>query len=358
MYGIDCSLLLKKKERKKVNTILEKVIGLITIHSICDPDFDPDIYSGAPETETADHSYFEEEKALRRSRRRKKHQKSFYKKLVTRPRPGSGDPNFHIRKDRRKNKRVLRGACQFDWREVKYTHPEDGQDSDREDPKDKNDQGDHQEYLCSSSFLALVETLCLREKMRPRGRWVRYTDLNEYFRPLKKFLETRVGNRWDGVYSEIRSRVHLGSAVSEHILQHLGDFVFYNRDDSWLGYHFDYYVDSDGVLRKTPDVVRPDPAPSGSSGFFLDEDGALHIRRDDGCWFKVVWVPYCIGATRRKSGLFGGGFTSLPESISDRLESSRIGVPSFEFRGAYLRVKDSEGYNTVFPVLCSTTRSP
>lgn len=49
--------------------------------------------------------------------------------------------------------------------------------------------------------------------------------LNEYLNPLYRFLESCVGRKWDDVYSEVREKLNLNSAVMLHIVQHLFDFV-------------------------------------------------------------------------------------------------------------------------------------
>jgi hypothetical protein len=52
--------------------------------------------------------------------------------------------------------------------------------------------------------------------------------LNENLRPLVRFLRSRVGQRWDEVYSEIAARISCKSAVQKHVLDHLRDYVVEN----------------------------------------------------------------------------------------------------------------------------------
>jgi len=49
--------------------------------------------------------------------------------------------------------------------------------------------------------------------------------LNENLTPLRRFLEGSVGRRWDAVYSEIRARIHVSSAVQAHVLSHVRELV-------------------------------------------------------------------------------------------------------------------------------------
>ena len=49
--------------------------------------------------------------------------------------------------------------------------------------------------------------------------------LNENLQPLKRFLNSRVGQLWNDIYSEIRANLRVDSAVQLHVIQHLEDFV-------------------------------------------------------------------------------------------------------------------------------------
>jgi len=60
------------------------------------------------------------------------------------------------------------------------------------------------------------------------GRSYKEKWLNENLRPLVRFLRSRVGRRWDDVYSEIAARISCKSAVQKHVLDHLRDYVVEN----------------------------------------------------------------------------------------------------------------------------------
>lgn len=49
--------------------------------------------------------------------------------------------------------------------------------------------------------------------------------LNENLSPLKRFLRSQVGRRWNDVYSEISTNLRSSSAVQQHVRDHLRDFV-------------------------------------------------------------------------------------------------------------------------------------
>ena len=91
--------------------------------------------------------------------------------------------------------------------------------------------------------------------------------LNENLRPLVRFLRSRIGRRWDEVFSEICAGLDTGSTMKMHVRQHLEDFVAVRvargRYGDWLldgrtigspGRRFyppDFYVDpKDGVLKE------------------------------------------------------------------------------------------------------------
>lgn len=55
----------------------------------------------------------------------------------------------------------------------------------------------------------------------------------DHLNPLYRFLLSRVGCKWDDVYSEIRRELNMGSAVQYHVLQHLNWWV--ERNVSMVG---------------------------------------------------------------------------------------------------------------------------
>jgi hypothetical protein len=49
--------------------------------------------------------------------------------------------------------------------------------------------------------------------------------LNDYLAPLRRFLHSRIGQRWDAVYAEIRAHIRPRSTVQQHILEHVFGWV-------------------------------------------------------------------------------------------------------------------------------------
>jgi hypothetical protein len=65
-------------------------------------------------------------------------------------------------------------------------------------------------------------------KQSMRRPYLDRKSLNENLAPLRRFLESSVGKKWDNVYSEICSGLKLTSAVQKHVRDHVFDFVTLN----------------------------------------------------------------------------------------------------------------------------------
>lgn len=88
--------------------------------------------------------------------------------------------------------------------------------------------------------------------------------LNENLNPLKRFLHSQVGKKWDNVFSEISENIKTDSAVQKHVKDHIWDFVFKNiiiedkkvfAQRRYYGKftelrNKDLYVDNNGFLRE------------------------------------------------------------------------------------------------------------
>ena len=79
--------------------------------------------------------------------------------------------------------------------------------------------------------------------------------LNENLNPLKRYIASKVGCKWDDVYSEIRSSINHKNAVQGHLIEHLNNYVEIDlryqkeRHDGWRRYYA-FFVDIDGILKK------------------------------------------------------------------------------------------------------------
>jgi hypothetical protein len=139
-------------------------------------------------------------------------------------------------------------------------------------------------------------------------------ELNEYLNPLYRYLNSKVGERWDDVYSEIRQMVGKNpNAVKGHILQHLygwqgvelhvmpkGNKIYHNSG-RW-GYaptelsNGQLYVNTDGILSRY--VIK---GPKKKSYAEYEEEKwmetARHLpngnqaRKINGIWFEITLTP-------------------------------------------------------------------
>ena len=146
-----------------------------------------------------------------------------------------------------------------------------------------------------------------RMGMKPRLK--KYSDrkqLNEYLNPLIRYLTSNCGRPWDKVYSEIREKNPKGNAVSEHIYEHLFDYVCTNpiyKDNKvyverWgslqeLYKPYSFYVDDYGILRQ-PRRSRPKrKQPKKDYIVVKDEAEGENIiliqRKSDKVWFMISY---------------------------------------------------------------------
>jgi hypothetical protein len=62
----------------------------------------------------------------------------------------------------------------------------------------------------------------IRKSYRNRGT---DKELNENLAPLKRYLRKQIGRPWNSVYRDISAGLHTGSAVQQHVRDHIWDFV-------------------------------------------------------------------------------------------------------------------------------------
>lgn len=63
-----------------------------------------------------------------------------------------------------------------------------------------------------------------REGMKRRCRGGS-KELNEHLGPLRRYLDSQIGRPWDKVFSEICARINRGSAVQDHVRDHVEGYV-------------------------------------------------------------------------------------------------------------------------------------
>lgn len=131
--------------------------------------------------------------------------------------------------------------------------------------------------------------------------------LNENLNPLRRFLNSRIGQSWDKVYSEIMSGLNLNNAVQFHVWQHLINFgevqtKTYMEGNAVMAagvigpenltrstYREEFYVDPrDGTLRKTKresSKYRRDKSPS-NDGYYDLKKPLLQYHKIGEVWYE------------------------------------------------------------------------
>jgi hypothetical protein len=130
--------------------------------------------------------------------------------------------------------------------------------------------------------------------------------LNENLAPLRRFLERRVGRRWDDVFSEICEHLRVDSAVQKHVRDHLDDFVAVHveridgrivprgarRFESGFGGWRRFYVDPDsGVLKGAWAGEFSRPRRPATRPAYVDLGAGRQLRCLEGLWYEVVLAP-------------------------------------------------------------------
>lgn len=156
------------------------------------------------------------------------------------------------------------------------------------------------------------DLLVSKEGMRaPHVRHWGGKELNENLAPLVRFLRSRVGQRWDAVYSEISQHLRATNAVQQHVRDHLDDFVATRvrevNGELWVSdYGFrplaeswrTFYVDPrDGILRENRSYrSRMSRLREQREAERAQQAALVHVAKDgteyrkvNGIWYQVEW---------------------------------------------------------------------
>ncbi|HEY8377316.1 MAG TPA: hypothetical protein VIK91_12560 [Nannocystis sp.] len=142
--------------------------------------------------------------------------------------------------------------------------------------------------------------------------------LNENLAPLRRFLLSRVGRRWDEVYAEICATLRLESAVQKHVLDHLRDMVYTRvvkagdrlfefgamgveeiRPCRWSSV---YVCPETGVLKKVPRPRRYAPPVARE---VVPIDSRAQYRKIGGLWYRLTLAPLPAGELSVRDVLLG-----------------------------------------------------
>jgi hypothetical protein len=148
-----------------------------------------------------------------------------------------------------------------------------------------------------------------------RGRRAKMKHLNEHLGPMRRFLNSRVGQHWNKVYAEVRQRINPDSTQQMHILQHLlGPFGYVQTDvkvgpegtfTDLRGRRLDagWFVNpKTGCLQRNPQSYYhggratwrwPRVMPREPAAVYVRRDGK-HFREIEGVWYEVELRPVAL----------------------------------------------------------------
>jgi hypothetical protein len=132
--------------------------------------------------------------------------------------------------------------------------------------------------------------------------------LNDHLGPLRRYLDRQVGRPWDKVFSEICAHVNRHSAVQNHVLQHVADYVTvhvvlidgvpcngaggwtYGRPLHEMGWRPWYVCPRSGLLRRVKALGRKRrPRPRAESPpRYIPLGNALQCRFLEGAWHLIT----------------------------------------------------------------------
>ena len=121
--------------------------------------------------------------------------------------------------------------------------------------------------------------------------------------PIRKFIQSKVGQRWDSVWSEVceNSKDKLGSVLRERILNIVAVKCTIDEDGSFLidgrrWVHYDYYVHpKTNILTKSEQKSRIYPRPAKPSdkpsGKIYTMDGMEYYCHEN-IWYRIRSADY------------------------------------------------------------------
>lgn len=123
--------------------------------------------------------------------------------------------------------------------------------------------------------------------------WNDGKEFGDHVQPLRRFILSCVGRKWDDVYSEIRKTSPKGTVVNNHLYIHLFQYVATNVrmiDDKPYGlqgypvYEPTYVHPDTGVLCKTPERKSHRRKEKDKSNYIAIDENTAYYRKD-GVWY-------------------------------------------------------------------------
>jgi len=170
--------------------------------------------------------------------------------------------------------------------------------------------------------------------------------LNENLNPLRRFLQSAVGRKWDKVYSEISENLKPTSTVQQHVRDHVEDFVavktrmqggkvviaqrFGGERSLEEDYHRFYVHPRTGLLRENPHYnswkgrwrARQREAEKERAARMREIDAKTQLHKlKDGIWWEVRLGK--IGDGREPDVVLAAGLSALPPETLYGRENTR-----------------------------------
>lgn len=206
--------------------------------------------------------------------------------------------------------------------------------------------------------LEALDDLPKKDSMK-RFDWGWGKEFNENLNPLRRFLKSNVGRKWDDVYSELREHVNPGSTVQNHIMQHLWQYV--QKDvvldeeghpcvkNRWEGgysrlwkshYNSQFYVHPlTGKLLEPPAHPKdPNRKPWGYNPDKWTAPDGKKFHRKNGIWFGVSsqyigWdYDYRTYTFRQEDGTYRTESRPIPGSWAERSLTKEYQLSKKELR--------------------------
>lgn len=213
------------------------------------------------------------------------------------------------------------------------------------------------------------DLLVSKEGMRaPHVRNWGGKELNENLAPLRRFIQSRVGQPWDAVYSEISQHLRADNAVQQHVRDHVEDFVAvrtrivdgeiwvtsrWGRPHPLAGSWDEFYVDPrDGILRRNANRETYSQRRRRENEKRQAEEAArVHVAKDgteyrkvEGIWYEVLWGRVQEPRIYRHTNAVTGEVTEIKHSMSgtDIFTGKVHTAPGERYRAGRRQISNTE----------------
>jgi hypothetical protein len=190
-------------------------------------------------------------------------------------------------------------------------------------------------------------------------------ELNENLAPLRRFLHSRVGCKWDEIYGEISKSLRTTNAVQQHVRDHIWDYVatrcFWQDGVLWIAPRrgeprplgkqwIEFYVDpDDGLLRHYDHAVEHRKNINQQKQLRQQREQAqvhhgpdgTEYRKVQGIWYEVIWDT--VPEPRQLDSLqAAAGVAPKPPSRQDCITGEWHQKPGMRYRCARRQLNHGE----------------